>query len=63
MFGKSHLDSTKAKKKERKSLGMVIVIEKDSNSIKVFSDASDAAKALNVYKTTVGRKIKSGKLI
>ena len=63
MFGKCHLDSTKAKIKDKKSLGMVVVMDKYSNSIQVFSDASDASKALKVHKTTVGRKIKSGKLI
>lgn len=63
MFGKGHTDITKAIIKEKKSLGMVEVIDKYTKSIQIFSDASEAAKALNVHKTTVGIKIKSGKLI
>ena len=53
MFEKYYFYSTKAKIKEKKSIGIVIVLEKDSNNIRSFSDASDAAKALKVYKTTV----------
>lgn len=56
--------SKQTKNKFRKAIGISVkVLNIDKQEIKIYASKKDAALHLNTYDTTIGRYIRSGKLL
>lgn len=63
MYGRKHTEATKLILSALKSKNTVGLYDANSKLIKTFNNNVQVAKFLKIYKTTVGRYIKSGKLL
>ena len=63
MFGKKHTNVTKQKMSLAKSKINLGLYDIDNNLIKTFINQVELAKFLNLHKSTIGRYLKSGKLL
>jgi group I intron endonuclease len=62
MFGKSHTSQTKKLMSIKRSIRPLGLYNTDNNLLEKFLNQVELAKKFGVYKTTISRYIRSGKL-